>query len=174
MHITIKKFTVILGLVLLIEIIFMYLYSFPKEIDAEHQALKFVEGDPNSVETVTVKIKGTLYRPIFKQHSFEGNIEIGGYDFTKPNKAFMNLYISKKKNGVYWGSILYTKETSPPEIVGPVAILFKEDFNQVSLVSSLISENNESNSEKIIIVIGANKYKEAVTVFDNLFDALEF
>ncbi|MBP1906765.1 hypothetical protein J2Z32_003429 [Paenibacillus turicensis] len=81
---TIKKYTVIIGLVLLAGIIFMYLYSFPKEIHAEHQALKFVGGEPNSVETIKVKIKGTLYRPIFKQHSFEGNIEIGGYDFTKP------------------------------------------------------------------------------------------
>lgn len=62
----------------------MYFYSFPKEIRVEHQALKFVEGDPNSAETITVKIEGTMYRPIFKQHSFEGNIEIEGYEFTKP------------------------------------------------------------------------------------------
>lgn len=129
----IKKITVIIGLILLAGVIFMCLYSFPKEIDAEHQAQKFVEGDSSSVETITVKIKGTLYRPIFKQHSFEGNIEIGGYDFTKPNLACTSLYISEKKNGVYWGSILYTKNTSTQEIVGLVSVVFNEDFNQVSL-----------------------------------------
>jgi hypothetical protein len=169
----IKKITVIIGLVLLAGIIFMCLYSFPKEFHAEHQALKFVEGDPSSVETVTVKIKGTLYRPIFKQHSFEGNIEIGGYDFTKPNQAFMNLYISKKQNGVYWGSILYTKETSPPDIVGPISAVFNEDFNQVSLVPSDNLEKNEGNKHTFIVIVAKN-YEEAVKLDSNLRDALRF
>lgn len=171
---TIKKYTVIISFVLLIGILFMCLYSFPKGIHVDHQALNFFEGNPKSAETITVKIEGTLYRPIFKQHSFEGNIEIEGYDFTKPNKASMKLFVSEKENGVYWGSILYTKETSPPEIVGPVAILFNEDFNQVSLVSSLISENKEKSNENTMIVIGSNKYEEAVTLYGDLRAALGF
>lgn len=170
----VKKFTVIIGLILLAGFLFMYIYPFPKEIHVHHQALKFFEGNPKSAETITVKIEGTLYRPIFKQHSFEGNIEIEGYDFTKPNKASMKLFVSEKENGVYWGSILYTKGTSPLEVEGPVAILFNEDFNQVSLVSSLISENKEKSSENTIIVIGANKYEEAVTLYGSLRAALGF
>lgn len=169
----IKKLLLLLGLILLAGVIFMCLYSFPKEIDAEHQAQKFVEGDPSSVETITVKIKGTLYRPIFKQHSFEGNIEIDGYDFTKPNLAFMSLFISKKQNGVYWGSILYTKETSPPEIVGPMSAVFNEDFNQVCLVPSDNIEKNEGNKHTFII-IGAKNYEEAVKLDSNLRGALGF
>lgn len=51
-----------MGLVLVVGILFMYFYSFPKQIHAEHQALKFVEEDPASVETIKVKIDGTLYR----------------------------------------------------------------------------------------------------------------
>ncbi|OME95909.1 hypothetical protein BK124_19640 [Paenibacillus amylolyticus] len=62
--------------------LFAYFYKFPKEVNVTREAVTYAQVDPETTESTAIKVEGTMYRPLFRQSTFEGRITIEGKDFT--------------------------------------------------------------------------------------------
>ena len=92
----VKTLITLVTILILCLLIFLYFYQFPKKVQVKKTAVSYVNDDPSSVVNTSIKIKGTLYRPLFKQHRFTGNVVIDGYDVTENGSTF-DLYVTERK-----------------------------------------------------------------------------
>lgn len=112
-----KRFTIVF-LILIISGSFVVLYNFPKSINIEYPAVEFRAGDISSVQKTTIRIKGTLFRPLFRNNKFRGQIIIDKYDFTKTYHLFDITFYKNIKNGL--GTVAYYNEEPSGIMLGTI------------------------------------------------------
>jgi hypothetical protein len=73
-----------------------------------------------------------LYRPLFRQHKFQGSIGIDAFEFTEDYETL--LPISTRRNGIYAGGLLYRK-LGPGHFLsaGSAMIWFDGNFERVNI-----------------------------------------
>ncbi|MDM5276555.1 hypothetical protein ACN9MH_19940 [Paenibacillus silvae] len=153
-----KVFKVTISVIVILGIvtaIFLYFYKFPKEINIISPAVSFYENDPSSVEGTTIKVSGTLYRPLFQQHVFEGSVTIDNLDFTKKNET-LDTYILDRKNGINMGNLVYHKPSTPGEFLTSSMIWFDDTFEHVNIASDW------GQNKKLFFIVSASSYEEGI------------
>lgn len=150
------------SLVLLCIASFCYLYKFPKEINVNRTAVSFIENDASSVTDTTIKVNGTLYRPVFRQHYFVGKVTIDGYDFTENDSTF-NIYITIRKNGINMGALNYQNQHKPFDFTQQSLMYFDDDFTNINICASTKWWGSDENGKSLYIVTESN-YEQAVDI----------
>lgn len=89
------------------------LYRFPKSINVSYPAVEYRGNAAATASNTTLHIKGTLFRPLFRNPIFHGRITVDKYDFTQlPNYHMADILFDRKvRHG--WGSILYIDGAKP-------------------------------------------------------------
>lgn len=87
-------------------IIFLYAFRFPHAVNVTYPAVEYRADDPSSAafEKTTLHIKGTLYKPLFRDKKFKGTVWIEKYAFTKLG-LFPVVFHRDILNG--WGVLTY-------------------------------------------------------------------
>jgi len=111
-----RKWFVSAGIVILLCALVAGLYRFPKSINVSYPAVEYRGDDAASASKTTLHIRGTLFRPVFRNPSFHGRITVDKYDLTQhPNYQMADILFDRKvRHG--WGSILYIDSAKPTGI----------------------------------------------------------
>lgn len=117
---------------LIVAVIFVGLYDFPKRIDLENPAV-VNRDDASSSTTTTIMIKGTIYRPLFRNATFRGQFIIDDYEFTKTHEL---IDVSLIKNGdLYKGGLAYTTVIDgKPDLVLLGMLAMEGHFDKLSII----------------------------------------
>ena len=159
--------TVCLVLLLLLTFAFVSLYPFPKPIDVERTAIIFTEDDPASAIPTTLKIRGTLHRPLFAQDKFSGKLTIAALSFTEEDET-LDVIVTKKEHGINMGSLWYQGKSSPQNVSQPSLIWFDNDFNELSI---WMSSNWLDNENKNSFLVTAPTYDQALAIQKSMSEA---
>ncbi|WP_172200388.1 hypothetical protein [Saccharibacillus qingshengii] len=139
-------------------IVFLSVYNFPKKVDVSREALSMTD---KKEEKVSVKVDGTLYRPIFKEWSFSGKISIESYPYTK-NHDMMVLKITQRNKGINGSTLAYLSSESNPDLGADIK--FNNDFSVFNILTTTELRDGKVNREADIVSITypAKNYEEAV------------
>ncbi|WP_152394280.1 hypothetical protein [Paenibacillus guangzhouensis] len=154
-----KVFKVTISLIIVLGIIttlILVFYQFPKKVDLVSPAVSFYENDPSSIKNTSIRISGTLNRPLFQQHIFKGTVTIDDLEFTKANGT-LDTYVLDKNNGIHSGNLVYHKPSKPGEIVTVSMIWFDDDFEHINIVS-----NWGENKKLSLLIVSGSSYEEAI------------
>lgn len=99
-----KNLLVLILIVSIVGVLFCIEYSFPKAINVTYPAIQFRPGDADSATSVSLSIKGTLHRPLFRNQYFSGRIAVDKYDYSKYHMQDITFH-RDIRNG--WGNIVY-------------------------------------------------------------------
>ncbi|WP_028563386.1 hypothetical protein [Paenibacillus pinihumi] len=152
-------FKVTISLIILLVIIttlFLFFYPFPKKVDLVSPAVSFYENDPSSIKHTSIRVSGTLKRPLFKQHRFKGTVRIDGLEFTKENDT-LDTYVLDKNNGINLGNLVYHKPSDQGEFVTLSMFWFDDSFKNINIVS-----NWGKNKELSLFIVSGSSYEEAL------------
>lgn len=157
------------GSILLFLLIFAFvvIHKLPKSIDIERPAVIFEEDDADSTIQTTIKIVGTLHRPMFSQDRFSGKVIINALDFTKQDDT-LDVIITKKEHGINMGSLWYQKKSSPQNVSQPSLMWFDNDFNELNIWMSSKWLDNEN---KNLFLVTAPTYEQALDIQKNMSEA---
>jgi len=150
------KIIIMAVIILVISALFLSTYSFPKAINVVRDAVSFVEYDEKPATLTNVQVTGTLFRPLFKQHRFEGEIIIDGYEFTK--QAIV-VPILKHKNEVNYSQLIYFSEIKPYDPVAIASIYYDDKFERFTIVTR--DEWIEKEPKSLYYIVSGNSYEEA-------------
>lgn len=158
-----KSLLVLLGLIMIAVAIFLFNYDFPKRIDVERTAVVFKLTDPDSAKKTSIKIAGTLYKPLFKQHKFIGNFIIDDYDFTKEQE--FTFYITDRKKEINMSALFYLEASPPHDIENNSLIWFDDQFENINIWPS----KDWIEQDSTYIATG-NSYEQAIEVQNMMRD----
>ena len=157
MRSNVLKITISLIIVLgIITTLILFFYQFPKKVDLVSPAVSFYENDPSSIKNTSIRISGTLNRPLFQQHIFKGTVTIDGLEFTKVNGT-LDTYVLDENNGINSGNLVYHKPSKPGEIVTLSMIWFDDTFEHINIVS-----NWGQNKKLSFFIVSGSSYEEAI------------
>ncbi|OPA78713.1 hypothetical protein BVG16_12740 [Paenibacillus selenitireducens] len=152
-------FKVTISLIIVLGIIItliLFFYQFPKKVDIVSPAVSFYEKDPSSIKHTSIRISGTLNRPLFQQHIFKGTVTIDGLEFTKENGT-LDTYVLDKNNGINSGNLVYHKPSKPGEIVTLSMIWFDDNFEHINIVSKW-----GPNKKLWFFIVSGSSYEEVI------------
>ncbi|RJE91078.1 hypothetical protein D3P07_03135 [Paenibacillus sp. 1011MAR3C5] len=78
-----KRLAATVAVIVVVWAIYTVYQHLPVTIDKAFPAIEYLEGDPSSAAKTFITIKGTLSKPLFRKHKFNGRLVIEHYDFTK-------------------------------------------------------------------------------------------
>ncbi|MCG7375635.1 hypothetical protein MH215_01420 [Paenibacillus sp. ACRSA] len=119
------KRRIILGcvaLVLVFMILFVWLYPFPQKMNRQSDVVVLNE-DHVVLGNTTLVMEGTVHRPLFREHYFEGKIELSDLDFTREYRMFP-LYPVQEGN-IFSSFITYSGSSQQLESV--TGVMFHDD-----------------------------------------------
>ena len=137
-------------------------YRFPKSINVSYPAVEYRGDDAASASNTTLHIKGTLFRPLFRNPSFHGRITVDKYDYTQhPHYQMADILFDRKvRHG--WGSILYIDGAKP---TGTYFAMVWKKANFASIKLSLFEPVGldvvQASTKDLQIVAPANDYVSA-------------
>jgi hypothetical protein len=161
-----KKLLVLLKIILFMIIaagLFTWLYKFPQTIDLEYPAIEYRVDDKLSVQERTIRIKGTLSHPMFRNASFKGEFIIDKYDFTKTYDLVEMIFHKDIKNG--WSSLTYNDVQNGQPILKSVgSIEISGDFDKLNIqVYEPLNAQSKSATD-LRISAPSKKYDEAFSI----------
>ncbi|MBW5447617.1 hypothetical protein GE107_16285 [Cohnella sp. CFH 77786] len=138
---------------------FVLLYNFPKTIDIEYPAIEYLEDDPLTAQATTIRIQGTLSRPLFRNATFHGKFIIDKYDFTK-TYWLMDVVM---RNG--WGWLTYANTTNGDTTLQSLgSIWMSGDFDKLKIVVHEPVSGEYTKPSVIRISAPAKNYYEALSI----------
>ncbi len=93
-------------LIFVISVVIFISSCIPKSISLEYPAVQYLPNDNGYKENIKIRIKGKLYKRIFGNPLFSGDIVIDGYNFTNEYELIPITFNSKISNGM--GTLTYT------------------------------------------------------------------
>lgn len=141
---------------------FLALYDFPKEVDIGYPAVEYQGGNQSSSTITSIRIKGTLFRPLWRDSRFSGQIIIDSYPFTKSYDLIDIEFNKKISNGI--GTLSYTQILNGrPDLQMLGAIWISGDFDKLNIWG--ISKTGAADKSSFpIISAPARSYEEAVSI----------
>lgn len=172
MNMTNKKLKILLLSIVLIIVItcaFVLFYDFPQEIDVQYPAMEYRKGDKSSVQATTVKIKGKLSRPLFRDPVFKGEFNIDKYDFTKSYDLIDIVFYKNIRNGL--GSLTYTTINNGRPIIRSFgSIWISGNFDELKILVYEPIEAESKSSTDLRLIAPAKTYDEARLIDKHLTD----
>lgn len=151
--------------ILLLAALFLAVYDFPTNIDRVYPAVVYRAGSPSSAERTTVKVQGTLYRPLFRDAVFRGKISAANYSFTE-NYELIDVPFNKKMN--YAGPLTYTTVVNgTPDLKQFGFIKMAGNFDRIQ-IQVIYREENGEQASNLFLSAPAETYQDALTVTGNL------
>ncbi|WP_187355278.1 hypothetical protein ['Paenibacillus yunnanensis' Narsing Rao et al. 2020] len=132
-------------------------------MNISRDAVTFIENNQLTTVSTKIRISGTLYRPLLRQHKFKGNIFIEGYDFTN-NNIMTDIAITKRENGINMGGLQYQSFTSSPSSIkeiGSGMIWFDNNFRNINIWTTPTWGQKNGKEPNFFIVTGIN-YGQAI------------
>ncbi|WP_163538449.1 hypothetical protein [Gracilibacillus sp. YIM 98692] len=165
----IKTITIWFSILVAAVTCFLYFYPFPTKINEEFSAIQYRVGKPDSAEKTTVKINGTLQRPLFRNRTFKGEFMIDNYEFTKNYNLIELTFHQNTRNGI--ASLVYTTvEDGKPILESFGAMWISEDFEELNIVVlEPIGESRKTGTD-LRISAPANSYEEAMEINKKLYN----
>lgn len=166
---TIKALIGTLAGLLLISL-FLWLYPFPKKIDIEYPAVQFRGHPAEAVEQTTLTLKGVLYRPLFRDERFVGELSIEKYDFTTKYELIDIDFHKNIRNG--WGTLSYTKVANGQVSLNTFGDIRKlNQFDKVLIsVYEPIGESSKTWTD-LVITAPAQSFEEAQDIQEAFRDS---
>ncbi|HEY2494467.1 MAG TPA: hypothetical protein VGI33_16375 [Paenibacillus sp.] len=162
-----KSSVIIISIVVVLGIcLFLFYYKFPKEVNLDRAAVSFIENDPSSTINTSVKIKGTLYSPIFRQAKFVGKVSVDEYDVTNKD-AMVDIFITQKSNGINMGNLTYQLTNAPFNITEQGLIWFDDNFDNINIWTTSKWTGKEKDKD-LFIVTKSKNYEEAIDTQGNM------
>ncbi|WP_027092412.1 hypothetical protein [Cohnella thermotolerans] len=146
---------------------FLWFYRFPQTIDVEYPAVEFRPGQPASVEHTTMKIKGTLYRPLCRNAVFRGKLSIGKYDFTERYDLIDIVFYDNIRHG-FGGLTYWTVEDGKPVMRSVGSIWKTGRFEQVRILVSEPVDADLKAGTDLTLVAPAQTYEQAQAIATKL------
>lgn len=147
--------------------IFLIYYDFPREINLEYPAMEYRVGDPSTAESISVRINGTLSRPLFRDAVFNGEMVFDKYEFTHTQRLMEVVFNQELRNGlssVYYHRIFDGK----PELTGFAMMWIAGDFEQLNLI--IFEPIGEPGiATDLRISAPAQTYDEAILIDEYLY-----
>ncbi|MBT2285034.1 hypothetical protein J7E78_15950 [Paenibacillus polymyxa] len=140
--------------------LFAYFYKFPKEVNVTREAVTYAQVDPETTESTAIKVEGTIYRPLFRQSTFEGRITIEGKDFTTTGDM-MTVYVAESHGGIHMGNLHYLKSGKPLETLWHGLIWFDSAWENINLNLGRAGQTSDQN---FYVVATARNQQEAYEV----------
>ncbi|WP_336788672.1 hypothetical protein [Paenibacillus sp. MMO-177] len=141
--------------------------SSTKVINLNKEAVSIVLNDPSSAKPTVIFIKGKIYRPLFKDHYFEGSIVIDGYDFTQ--NPLNRMYLVEKKKGINKGMLGYHMKQKPYDTTNLGLIYYDNDFKNINITWKTTPEEFSSN----LYIVTANSYDQAIEVQNQMREKIK-
>jgi hypothetical protein len=156
-------------LFLIVASAFLLLYDFPKKFEIEYPAMEYREGDPASGQATTIKIKGTLTRPILSDPTFHGQFIIDKYEMTKTFDVIDIVFSKEMTDGVGALSYNFTKNGEVDlQMFG--AIWISDNFDQLTILVNEPIGGERKTAKNLRISAPAKTYDEAMLVNKLLTD----
>lgn len=138
--------------------LFLYFYKFPKEVSVVRKAVIMIGDSPASGTPTTIRIDGTLYRPLYRQHRFVGDFVIDALEVTKWSQVDMKTV--KINNGIGMGAMFYSRMNPKAETAHFGWNYFDENFEKINIWSTTkMKTDNPANGN------------EAGDIYDSMFIA---
>jgi len=138
------------------------LYDFPKKIDLEFPALEYRVGKPDSGEATTIKVIGTLKKPLFRKPTFRGQFIIDKYDYTKmyqiweiENYQDILFYYGSNKGSIFQKPL--------------GTLMISDNFAQFNVVVFEEIDDNQRSGRDLRISAPAKNYEEALKINEELY-----
>ncbi|MGO4349715.1 hypothetical protein AB4Z45_29950 [Paenibacillus sp. MCAF9] len=136
---------------------FLFIYNFPKKIDLEYPALEYRVGKPESGEVTTIKVKGTIYKPLFRDPSFHGQFIINKYDYTK-NYQLRDI-------DFYQDLLFYHQNENGTSVHKPLGyLMISDNFAQMNIYVNENMNDNQLIGKDLRISAPAKNYEEAMRI----------
>ncbi|WP_068618398.1 hypothetical protein [Paenibacillus tuaregi] len=147
---------------------FCYVYKFPQEIDMQYPAVKYKVGQPATAQQITVKAKGTLYRPLFRDPYFSGKMIIDTYEYTSKYNLLDIVFHQDIQHG--YGAVVYeTVENGRPILESLGAMWMKNDLEQFNIIAfEPIGEDKKIGGD-LRVSAPARTYEEAMIINHDLY-----
>jgi hypothetical protein len=159
--------------VIIIIVIFIGWYLFPKHYSETLQGVYYQLGDTEISENLTIHLDGKLQNYITGKKSFEGTIdfETDGIQIVPEDRTNLQLIINLGEQGTIFSNHRNGKETILDlYMVG--AVYASEDFSEITImVNSIDSKGNSgswSGSDGYIISVPADTREEALNISEEL------
>ncbi|SEU24379.1 hypothetical protein [Paenibacillus sp. NFR01] len=158
-----KKVLIYLLLLVVAGSLFLAKYRFPLAIDKTFPAIEFRRGNPASAEKTVVHIKGKLYRPLFRNQQFNGNITVEKYDY-QPYRMFDITFYSDIRGG--WGNLVYFNTEKLPGGYQLGSIWKKGHFDSVKIspYEPIGPESGSGTTTDLRIIAPAEDYQTAAAI----------
>lgn len=128
---------------------------FPKKVDMVRPVVSYYGDNASSLKHTSMKVSGTLYRPLFHQHKFQGKITIEELEFTKTD-GMVDLFVLTRHNGINNGNLVYHTQGKPWDFTQGGMIWFDDRFEKVHIVGRW-----GDNPQAELFITSAESYMEA-------------
>ena len=130
-------------------------------VNKNYPAVQFRTGDLSSVLKTTISIKGTLYRPLFRNQKFHGKIIVEKYNYS--NYEMYDELHRDISNG--WGRILYYDDKPSGFQFGSIWKMGDFDSLKILVNEPISPEAGSSTGINLQIIAPATDYESALKIF---------
>ncbi|MGM8215530.1 hypothetical protein ACLIA0_08125 [Bacillaceae bacterium W0354] len=143
-------------------VIFMIVYTSPKNIKENLEGIQYASGSESEVESVTIQIDGKLRRSLTGEMTYTGTIEISNEKLPVP-KDQSEVVI--EFDSTHQGLFTYTYvQSNVPKFHHIGTIFTNRNFNRIVIVRENFSIIDGSISDTTIISAPAKNKEEAIQV----------
>ncbi|WP_343841788.1 hypothetical protein [Salinibacillus aidingensis] len=167
-----KKYITLFSIVIIIiTILYLVWYAFPKNFNSTFNGILFNLDDPDVEENVSIYFDGTIRKRLNGEMTYDGIVRIKGDKFPVP-KGKRDLIINFDKNGMGLMTYMYYTENGEPKHYVYGTITLNEDLTKLTI---LRYRNNGSHgswtkNDGDIISAPATTRKEALKIADPFVD----
>lgn len=158
-----RRTVVISSIVIITVTLFLTFYPFPHAIHIKQPVVQFIENDPDSASTTTMRIDGYLYKPFQRASTFKGHITFDSFVSTKQDKN-LAIVITEHHDGINLGNLTYQSQVSPFHLTNQGLIWFDDDLEHINIWASSAWTAKEDQRHSLFIVGTANYLPEALSI----------
>lgn len=158
-----RRTVVISSIVSIVVLLFLRLYPFPHAIHTQQSVVQFIENDPDSASTTTMRIDRYLYKPFLRDSTFKGNISLDSFASTKQDQT-LDIVVTEHHNGINLGNLTYQSQVSPFHLTNQGLIWFDDNFEHINIWASSAWTAKEDKHHSLFIVGAANHLPEALSI----------
>lgn len=158
-----RRTVVVSSIVIVAVTLFLTFYPFPHAIHIKQPVVQFIENDPASASTTTMRIDGYLYKPFLSDSTFKGHISFDSFISTKQDKM-LDIVVTERHDGINLGNLTYQSQVSPFQLTNQGLIWFDDDLEHINIWASSVWTEKEDQHHSLFIVGAANNLKEALSI----------
>ena len=158
-----RRTVVVSSIIIIAVTLFLTFYPFPYAIHIQQSVVQFIENDPDSASTTTMRIDGHLYKPFLRDSTFKGHISFDSFRSTKQDKM-LDIVVTERHDGINLGNLTYQSQVSPFQLTNQGLIWFDDDFEHINIWASSAWIVTEDQHHSLFIVGAANNLKEALSI----------